>query len=84
MGLDTVELLQIVEDHFSISIPNAEAQKIITVGDFHDTVARHLQPKPEDLSAIQAEINQIIADHAGVDLSEIAPHKSLTSDLGMD
>ena len=84
MGLDTVDLLMKIEDHFSISIPNKEAEHITTVQDYYNVVARHLNATPEAMPAIQLTINQLIADHAGLDLSEIEPHKSITNDLGLD
>jgi acyl carrier protein len=43
MGLDTVELLVEVEKTFGIDIPNLEAAKIVTVGDFHNTVWRYVE-----------------------------------------
>lgn len=42
MGLDSVEILMRVEETFGIKIPDQEAQEIVTVGDFHSTVWRHL------------------------------------------
>ena len=84
MGLDTVDLLMKVENHFSISIPDSEAEEIVTVQHYYDAVAKHLNATPEQMSTIQLAINKIIADHAGLDLSEIEPHKSITSDLGLD
>jgi acyl carrier protein len=84
MGLDTVDLLMKIEDHFSISIPNKEAEQITTVQDYYNVVARHLNATPEEMAVIQLTINQLIADHAGLDLSEIEPHKSITNDLGLD
>jgi hypothetical protein len=45
MGLDSVEILMKVEKTFGIIIPDREAEKIITVGDFHDSVWRHLEGK---------------------------------------
>lgn len=42
MGLDTVELVVTVEKYFGITIPNAEAEKIATIRDMTNTVARHL------------------------------------------
>lgn len=48
MGLDSVELLLEVENAFKIRIPDEEAEKIITVGDFHDAVWRHLEGRHID------------------------------------
>ncbi len=45
MGLDSVEILMKVEDTFGIKIPDREAEQIITVGDFHNSVWRHLSGK---------------------------------------
>jgi len=42
MGLDSIELLMEVEKAFDIRIPDSEAEKIRTVGDFHNTVWHHL------------------------------------------
>lgn len=46
MGLDSVEILMKVEETFAIKIPDQEAEKIITVGDFHNSVWRHLSNRP--------------------------------------
>ena len=45
MGMDTIEILMKVEDTFDIKIPDREAEKILTVGDFHDVVWRQLYSK---------------------------------------
>lgn len=42
MGLDSVEILMKVEETFGIKIPDQEAEQIYTVGDFHNSVWRHL------------------------------------------
>lgn len=41
MGLDSVELLMMVEDYFGIRISNTEAEKIYTVQDMTDVVAKY-------------------------------------------
>ena len=48
MGLDSIEILMTVEKTFGISIPDKEAEKIITVGDFHNVVWRRLEGKHND------------------------------------
>ena len=54
MGLDSIEILVKVEKTFGITIPDNEAEKIITVGDFHDAVWRHLEPKHSEKCKSQA------------------------------
>lgn len=48
MGLDSVEILMKIEDTFGIKIPGREAEKIITVGDFHAAVWKHIAGKYSD------------------------------------
>ncbi len=50
MGLDGVELIMKVEKTFGINIPDQEAEKIITVGDLHDAVWKHLEGKYSEAS----------------------------------
>ena len=48
MGLDSVELLLEVEKAFDIEIPDQEAALIMTVGDFHNAIWKHLYGKHSD------------------------------------
>jgi len=50
MGLDSVELVMAVEKHFSISIPDREAEKAYTVGKLVDCVANILGVSLYDFS----------------------------------
>jgi len=50
MGLDSIELVMEVEKHFSISIPDREAEKAYTVGKLVDCVARILDIKGYDFT----------------------------------
>ena len=92
MGLDTVDLVVTIEKTFHISIPNPEAAQIITVGDIHEIVWKHLSAKPTYLQRekpitreeIEQAINELIAGFAGFEVHEITPEKSITSDLGLD
>ena len=45
MGLDSVEILVEVEKTLGIEISNAEASKIYTVGDFHESAWKQIQNK---------------------------------------
>jgi acyl carrier protein len=81
MGLDTVELIVKIEQHFAISIPNIDAEKIHTVQDLCDTVAR-IGGLP--VAAIMHDVIAIVSDQAGIPEHAILPSHSLTSDLGLD
>ena len=50
MGLDSIELIMEVEKHFSISIPDQEAEKAYTVGKLVDCVAKIINVKGYDFA----------------------------------
>jgi hypothetical protein len=65
MGLDSIEILVKVEKTFGINIPNQEAAKIITVGDFHNSVWHHLEGRYSDKCKSQSlfyKLRQSFAD----------------------
>jgi acyl carrier protein len=49
MGLDTVELVMEVEDEFGISVADADAEMIQTVGQLHAYVCHRLRPRGETI-----------------------------------
>ncbi|MCU7549986.1 hypothetical protein OCK74_12710 [Chitinophagaceae bacterium LB-8] len=68
MGLDSVEILMKVEDTFDIKIPDREAEQILTVGDFHDAVWRHLSGRYSDKCKSQIlfyKLRRSFADNFG-------------------
>jgi acyl carrier protein len=46
MGLDGVEIVMEIEEAFGISIPDAEAGEIVTVGNLYDCVAKRVNEQP--------------------------------------
>ena len=87
MGMDTVELIMKVEDHFQIRIPDKEAENIYTIADIYKVVATHISLKHEvslNKQEIENQVNQIIAEHTGIDFNKITPDKSITDDLSLD
>lgn len=82
MGLDTVDLINRLEDHFSILIPNGEAAKMATIRDIVDyltAVSGHMER-----ADIEDRVFQIVATHVGVPLEALYLDMSLTDDLGLD
>lgn len=76
MGLDSVELIMEVEKHFSISIPNREAEKAYTVGKLVDCVANILAVKSYDFtlrektfSLFKTELQNLRRDRADFSIS---------------
>lgn len=59
MGLDSVELIMEMEKHFSITIPDPEAEKAATVGKLVDIVARILKAGPYDFTLRLQTFEQI-------------------------
>ena len=59
MGLDSVELIMDVEKHFSISISDPEAEKVYTVGQFVDCVAKILSIDKYDFELRDTTFSQI-------------------------
>jgi acyl carrier protein len=87
MGLDTVELVFAVEEHFDIEIPNEVAAKLATVGMLHEFICAELQRlgrEPYDSKQVLEELRQLVAEHAGVELHEVVPEASFVDDLRMD
>ena len=87
MGLDTVELVMAVEEHFDIEIPNDVAETLTTVGILHSFVVSELQRlrrQPVDPATVFTELRELICHHAGVKPEQVVPEATFVDDLGMD
>lgn len=70
MGLDTVELVMAVEEHFDIHVPDDVASKLDTVGLLHKFVVAQLQRGrllPVDEAAVFGELRELICKQGGVE-----------------
>ena len=85
MGLDSVDIIRKIEHALHINIPNKEAATIVTIANLYDVVWKNISNNNEtNRKTVEAIINQIVANVAGVELHEIQPYKKLTDDLGID
>jgi acyl carrier protein len=86
MGLDTVELVMRVEKEFDIAIPDADAARLVTVGDLYAYVVEALrrQGRIESNDMVYAQLRDIICDQLGVKPVKVIPSARFVDDLGAD
>ena len=82
MGLDSIEILMKVEETFEINIPDNDAEKIITVGDFHNLVWQYLDGRYSSKCKSQAlfyKLRQSLFDTLQIPKSEFLLNASLNN-----
>jgi acyl carrier protein len=84
MGLDTVELIYKIEEHFRLPVTYQEAEKMFTIRHIIDYITRLSNDDAERKAQIEQEVLAIVADHAGVDVSNLWLDMSITNNLGLD
>ena len=86
MGLETVELILAVEEHFAIEIPDADAEKLLTVGELHQFVVHTLSGmgRPCVPETVYEELKLLILEHLGVQPDEVVPQARFVQDLKAD
>lgn len=84
MGLGTVELIFKIEKHFGLSIPDKDAEKMITVRNISDSISMLSGAGSTEKLQIEREVLSLVADHAGIEISELVLDSSITNDLGLD
>ena len=83
MGLDVVELLISVEEHFGISIPDADARPLRSVGDLHAYILAHAEPPPEP-EAAWGWLRDVIEAEFVVPRERITRDAWIVRDLGIN
>lgn len=86
MGLDSVELVMMVEMNFGIDITDAEAADIYTVGDFHAIILEKLNVPPASPRAtlIWQSLQDIIVEGSGAKRDQVVPGARIVKDLGIN
>ena len=87
MGLDSVELVIAVEEHFGITIPDKDASTLVTVGKLHNWVVKELHRLNRSSVAetgVFGELRQLISDELGVVPERIVHEARFVQDLQID
>ena len=87
MGLDSVEIILAAEEEFGIEIPDADAARMITVGDLQAFIvveSRRLGRPDRDADDIFARLRAIICRQLGVKPEAVVPAARFVKDLGVD
>lgn len=81
MGLDSVELLLMVEEEFDVSITDEEAGCLDTVGDLVEIVTAKSQ---READGVYGRVQRIIVDEFGVKAEKVRPEARIVRDLGIN
>jgi hypothetical protein len=86
MGLETVEILMEVEDHFRIKVPDAVASRCITVADLQNVivdmlVARGRERSSELKDEVFHDLVDIVVKYNGMAAADIRPESRWVGDI---
>ena len=87
MGLDTVELVLLVEEHFQIDIPDEAASEIVTVGQLHEYVFGQLQRRRRTdfgYNQVFHDIRDMLCTKFGVPYTAIVSEARIVKDLQLE
>lgn len=91
MGLDIVELFIAVETEFDVEIPDADASRLLTVGELYAYVLRLLYgAKARSMigtpagNEVWTRLVRVVEKETGAALHEITPEASFVEDLRLD
>jgi acyl carrier protein len=86
MGLETVEIIMKVEDHFGINVGDEVASRCVTVADLQAVIVNLLAAKgrprsPELKAEVYADLVKIIAEQTSMKASDIRPDSKWVGDI---
>ncbi|HEY1923214.1 MAG TPA: acyl carrier protein [Tepidisphaeraceae bacterium] len=86
MGLEAVEIIMDVEDHFKVSVPDSVASKCLTVADLQRELILLLQqqgrqPSEELDREVYEGIVAIVVKQTGIPTSKIKPESRWIGDI---
>ncbi len=87
MGLDSAEIVMEVENSFGIRIPDREAEKILTVGDFHNLVWEYVKDRKSIKCKSQSlfyKLRKSLTDTVQIPKEKINPATTLTDIIPKD
>lgn len=86
MGLDTVELVMKVEEHFQLVIPDSVASTLVTVGLLHCWIVADLnrQRRPTDAERVYSELRDLICEQFGIEANWVVSEARFVQDLQAD
>jgi acyl carrier protein len=87
MGLDSVELVMKVEEHFDITIPDDQASQLTTVGKLHAWVVGELSRLNRgkiDSTTVFDELRELICDQLSISPDRVVPGARFVQDLDID
>ncbi len=84
MGLEIVELVIAVEEHFAIQVDDEEAAKLVNCGLFCDYIVAKLRARGDTRTAdeVWAQVKEIIVEQLGVKSDEVTREAKFCEDLG--
>lgn len=83
MGLDTVEFVLWAEKHFGFDIPDADAERLLTVGEFCRYVVNR-SPQPRRYESVFSAVSAQLHSEYGIPLDKIHEGAAFVRDLGLD
>jgi hypothetical protein len=86
LGLDSVELIFAIEAAFDVTITDAEASRLRTLGDIHRLLVVKLSPNntPPDERAVWERLCDVVVAEQGVPRKKLIPAAEIGRDLGID